>query len=50
MTILIMTPKEKEIYWKGFEDGKNNALKHNIQIMKLQMTNVYKEKQRSKKK
>lgn len=41
-----MTPKEKEIYWIGFEAGKNNALKHNIIIMKLQMV----KKKRSRRK
>lgn len=32
-----LTHREKEIYWTGFFDGKNNALKHNITIMKLQI-------------
>ena len=24
-------------YWKGFEDGKQNCLNHNIRLMKLQL-------------
>ena len=31
------TNKEKEIYWKGFEDGKESSLKHNIILMKSQL-------------
>ena len=33
----LRTEKEKEIYWKGFEDGKSNSLKHNIILMKSQL-------------
>jgi len=29
--------KLKEVYWKGFEDGKKNSLKHNIVLMKSQL-------------
>ena len=28
---------KKEEYWKGYEDGKNNALKHNIILLKSQL-------------
>lgn len=31
------TQKEKEIYWKGFEDGQASSLKHNIILMKSQL-------------
>jgi len=30
------------MYWKGFDDGKDNSLKHNINLMKGQL--VKKEK------
>ena len=31
------TKEELEIYWKGFFNGRKNALKHNINLMKLQL-------------
>lgn len=33
----LKTEREKEIYWKGYEEGKNNSLKHNIILMKNQL-------------
>ncbi len=32
-----MNEKEKEIYWKGFEDGKRSSLKHNIVLLNAQL-------------
>ena len=32
-----MTPKEKKIYWRGFEAGKRNSLKHNLVLIKAQL-------------
>ena len=29
--------KDREIYWKGYEDGKASSLKHNIILMKNQL-------------
>lgn len=28
---------EDEAYWKGFEEGQKNSLKHNILLMKMQL-------------
>lgn len=27
----------REMYWKGFEDGKRNSLKHNLILIKSQL-------------
>jgi len=32
-----MNKQEIKIYWKGFEDGKQNSLKHNLILMKCQL-------------
>ena len=32
-----LTKREKEIYWKGFDDGVKGSLKHNIILMKEQI-------------
>jgi len=32
-----MNKQEIKIYWKGFEDGKQNSLNHNIILMKCQL-------------
>lgn len=31
----------QKAYWKGFEDGKKNSIKHNINLLKLQLKNKH---------
>jgi len=33
----LKTEREKKIYWEGYEKGKENSLKHNLGLMKLQL-------------
>lgn len=45
--IRLMKSAKQEGYKKGFEDGKRNSLKHNINLMKLQL-NANKEEEKWK--
>jgi len=36
------------MYWIGFNSGRNNSLKHNINLMKGQLVKQKEKKQRSK--
>ena len=34
---MITTKQLNKMYWRGFEEGKQSSLKHNISLMKTQM-------------
>jgi len=40
-----MNEKQQKIYWKGVDAGKKKSLKHNINLMKLQLKAMTKSKE-----